>query len=74
MSIRPERIGVSRAAGGVAGKVEDFVFRGEYTLLRVRVAPEVVLRIGAYEGGFGQGEDVWLTIAPEAGVLFAGEA
>jgi putrescine transport system ATP-binding protein len=71
LSIRPERIGVARAGHGVAGQVEDFVFRGEYTLLRVRVAPDVVLRVGAYEGGFAQGEEVRLSLAPDAGVLFA---
>ncbi len=74
LSIRPERIGVSRDGGaGVAGRVEDFVFRGEYTLLRVRVAPDVTLRVGAYERRFAIGEEVRLTIAPDDGVLFAEE-
>ncbi|RTL86404.1 MAG: ABC transporter ATP-binding protein [Hyphomicrobiales bacterium] len=73
LSIRPERIGVSREGAGVAGRVEDFVFRGEYTLLRVRVAPDVTLRVGAYDGRFAIGDEVRLTIAPDAGVLFADE-
>ncbi len=71
LSLRPERIGVARDGEGIAGQVEDFVFRGEYSLLRVRVAPDTVLRVGAYEGRFAIGEEVKLTIAPDAGVLFA---
>ncbi len=74
LSIRPERIEVAREGQGIAGRVEDYVFRGEYTLLRVRVAPDVVLRVGAYDGRFAIGDDVKLTIAPEAGVLFAAAA
>jgi putrescine transport system ATP-binding protein len=71
LSLRPERIEVSRDGRGIAGRVEDFVFRGEYTLLRVRVAPEAVLRVGAYDGRFAIGEELKLSIAPDAGVLFA---
>ena len=74
LSIRPERIDVSRDGQGIAGRVEDFVFRGEHTLLRVRVSPEVVLRVGAYDGRFAIGDDVRLTIPPDAGVLFLEEA
>jgi putrescine transport system ATP-binding protein len=74
LSVRPERIEVSRQAEGIAGRVEDFVFRGEYTLLRVRVGPDAVLRVGAYDGRFAIGDEVKLTIAPDAGVLFAEEA
>jgi putrescine transport system ATP-binding protein len=74
LSVRPERIGVTRDGAGVAGRVEDFVFRGEYSLLRVRVAPGVALRVAAYEAGFSIGDDVALVIAPDAGVLFAEEA
>lgn len=73
LSIRPERIGVTRDGQGVAGRVEDYVFRGEYTLLRVRVAGDVVLRVGAYDGHFAIGDAVSLAIAPDAGVLFAEE-
>lgn len=71
LSIRPERIEIAREGQGIAGRVEDYVFRGEYTLLRVRVAPDAVLRVGAYDGRFAIGDEVRLTIAPEAGVLFA---
>ncbi|MDJ0448298.1 ABC transporter ATP-binding protein [Methylocystis sp. JR02] len=71
LSIRPERIEISREGQGIAGRVEDYVFRGEYTLLRVRVAPDAVLRVGAYDGRFAIGDEVRLTIAAEAGVLFA---
>ncbi|WP_457796940.1 hypothetical protein [Methylocystis sp. S23] len=43
-------------------------------LPRVRVAPDVVLRVGAYDGRFAIGDAVKLSIAPDAGVLLAGEA
>jgi putrescine transport system ATP-binding protein len=75
LSLRPERIGVSHQGGGVAGVVEDFVFRGENTLLRVRVADDVVLRVAASHGArFAIGDRVALDIAPDAGVLFAEKA
>ncbi len=74
LSVRPERIEVSRDGEGIPGRVDDFVFRGEYTLLRVRVSPDVVLRVGAYDGRFRIGDDVRLKIAPDVGVLFAEEA
>jgi putrescine transport system ATP-binding protein len=74
LSLRPESIGVAREGAGVAGEVEDFVFRGDYSLLRVRVAPQIVLRVAAIEARFVAGDPVRLTIAPDAGVLFAGEA
>jgi putrescine transport system ATP-binding protein len=70
LSVRPESIGVVSGSDGVAGRVEDFVFRGDYSLLRVRVAPEVVLRVAATDGRFVSGDEVRITIAPEAGVLF----
>jgi putrescine transport system ATP-binding protein len=73
LSVRPERIEVSRDGEGIVGRVEDYVFRGEYTLLRVRVSPDAVLRVGAYDGRFAIGDEVRLSIAPDAGVLFAGE-
>jgi len=72
LSVRPERIEISREGQGIAGRVEDFVFRGEYTLLRMRVSPDAVLRVGAYEGRFAIGDEVRLVIAPDTGVLFAG--
>ena len=75
LSLRPERIGVARDGDGVGGVVEDFVFRGENTLLRVRVAERVMLRVAATQGArFAIGDRVWLDIAPDAGVLFAEDA
>lgn len=72
LSLRPERIGVMRDGDGVSGVVEDFVFRGENTLLRVRVAGDVTLRVCVTHGGrFSIGEAVRLVIAPDAGVVFA---
>ncbi|MCC3247330.1 ABC transporter ATP-binding protein [Methylocystis sp. WRRC1] len=74
LSLRPERIGVSREGEGLSGVVEDFVFRGENTLLRVRLAPDVVLRVLAHEARYAIGDVVRLQIAPDAGVLFGEEA
>jgi len=73
LSLRPERIGVSRDGDGVPGVVEDFVFRGENTLLRVRLSSEVVLRALAHETRFAIGDAVRLAIAPDAGTLFGEE-
>ncbi len=75
LSVRPERIGVSREGEGIAGVVENFVFRGETTLLRVRVAPDVVLRAAAAHGArYAIGDAVRLSIAPDAGTLLAEES
>ncbi|TLG74071.1 ABC transporter ATP-binding protein [Methylocystis sp. B8] len=74
LSVRPERIGVAREGEGIAGYVENFVFRGETTLLRVRVAGNVVLRAAA---GYGErhaiGDAVTLSFPPDAGTLLAEE-
>jgi putrescine transport system ATP-binding protein len=74
LSVRPEDIGVARDGAGVPGQVEDFVFRGDYSLLRVRVSPDVVLRVAAMEARFVAGDEVRLTIGPDAGVLFPAAA
>ncbi|MEF3365434.1 ABC transporter ATP-binding protein [Methylocystis sp. 9N] len=74
LSVRPERIGVARDGEGIAGIVENFVFRGETTLLRVRVAPDVVLRAAAPHGArYAIGDAVRLSIALDAGTLLAEE-
>jgi putrescine transport system ATP-binding protein len=70
LSVRPERIGVARGGEGIAGFVEDFVFRGETTLLRVRVASDIVLRAAAGHGErHAIGEAVTLSFPPGAGTL-----
>jgi putrescine transport system ATP-binding protein len=76
LSIRPERIGAAPAGdadeSGLVGVVEDFVFRGETTLLRARVGRDQTLRVSCAHGGrFAKGDRVRLEIAPGAGVLFA---
>jgi putrescine transport system ATP-binding protein len=75
LSVRPERVIVSRAArtpGGYMGIVEDVAFRGETTHLRVRVASFGTLRIScANNDGFSANEPVFLDIPQGAGVLFA---
>lgn len=72
LSVRPERIGVARDGEGIAGVVEDFVFRGETTLLRVRVASNIVLRAAASHGErHAIGDSVRLSFPPGAGALLA---
>jgi len=74
LSVRPERIGVAREGEGIAGVVENFVFRGETTLLRVRVAPNVVLRAAAGHGErYAVGDPVRLSFPAEAGTLLPEE-
>ncbi|MGJ0502830.1 MAG: ABC transporter ATP-binding protein [Methylocystis sp.] len=74
LSVRPERIGVAREGEGIAGRVENFVFRGETTLLRVRVSENVVLRAAAGHGErHAIGDQVKLSFPPDAGTLLAEE-
>ncbi|HEY8214600.1 MAG TPA: ABC transporter ATP-binding protein [Methylocystis sp.] len=74
LSVRPERIGVAREGEGIAGRVENFVFRGETTLLRVRVSDNVVLRAAAGHGErHAIGDQVKLSFPPDAGTLLAEE-
>ncbi len=77
LSLRPERIGISRAPGepdgALVGVIEDMAFRGETTHVRVGVAGRGALRVSCAKLGaeFSLGETVRLDIAPDAGVLFA---
>lgn len=74
LSVRPERIVVSRAQtpGGFSGVVEDVAFRGETTHLRVSVASFGPLRISCANGeAFRVNEPVCFDIPQGAGVLFA---
>ncbi|HEY8125834.1 MAG TPA: ABC transporter ATP-binding protein [Methylocystis sp.] len=74
LSVRPERIEVAREGEGIVGAVEDFVFRGETTLLRVRVAKDVVLRVATGHGErHAIGDSVRLSFPPDAGTLLAEE-
>ncbi len=74
LSVRPERIGVAREGEGIAGFVENFVFRGETTLLRVRVASNIVLRAAAGHGErHAIGDSVRLSFPPDAGTLLEEE-
>ncbi|MGE0235949.1 ABC transporter ATP-binding protein [Methylocystis sp.] len=75
LSVRPERIGVAREGEGIGGVVENFVFRGETTLLRVRVAENVVLRAAAAHGErYAIGDAVKLSFPSDAGALLAEES
>lgn len=74
LSVRPERIGVAREGEGIAGRVENFVFRGETTLLRVRVSENVVLRAAAGHGErHAIGDQVKLSFPRDAGTLLPEE-
>ncbi len=77
LSLRPERIGLSRAAGEgrLTGVIEDIAFRGERTSLRVGVAGQGALHVSSPQsGGFAPGDRVGLDISPDAGVIFGEDA
>jgi putrescine transport system ATP-binding protein len=75
LSVRPERIVVSRARlaqGAYSGVVEDVAFRGETTQLRLHVASFGTLRASCASGdAFAVNEPVSFEIPRGAGVLFA---
>lgn len=71
LSVRPEDILARREGTGIAGVVEEFVFRGDNTLLRVRVANGVTLRVATWDMRFSAGESVILQFPPETPALFA---
>jgi putrescine transport system ATP-binding protein len=76
LSVRPENIEIARgpSIGGILGVVDDVAFRGESTLLRVRVnAPEPLLVSSAKAENLKKDDMVTLRIAPDAGTLFAGD-
>ena len=49
LMVRPEKIGIASAAGpgedGLAGKVEEVVYVGEFTRYQVRLAPDVLFGV-----------------------------
>jgi putrescine transport system ATP-binding protein len=73
LSVRPENIEIARpaSAGGFSGRIEDTAFRGESTLLRVRLGSDLLLVSCANGGGFAKDEAVSLRIPSDAGTLFA---
>lgn len=68
--LRPDALVAASVCGVVEGCVEDFVFRGDNTLIRVRMAGDVLLRVAAREGGFSIGDLVRIAIPENAGVIF----
>ncbi len=84
LAIRPEHVDIGRPGEtlrpphGVSldGRVEDVAFRGETTHLRVRLVSGETLRVsrGNGETGFAAGEAVRLSIAADAGHVFASES
>ncbi len=71
LSIRPEDIVARHEGAGFAGVVEDFVFRGDSTLLRVRVSETVTLRVATWDSRFVVGEEILLQFPAETPALFA---
>lgn len=71
LSVRPEDILARHEGDGVRGVVEDFVFRGDNTLLRVRVLDTVMLRVATWDSRFAVGEGVVLQFPVETPALFA---
>ena len=74
LSIRPEDILARHDGAGIAGVVEDFVFRGDNTLLRVRVSDAMTLRVATWDSRFAVGERVVLQFPAETPALFAESA
>jgi putrescine transport system ATP-binding protein len=71
LSVRPEDIVARREGPGIAGIIEEFVFRGDNTLLRVSVANGVTLRVATWDMRFSAGESVSLQFPRETPALFA---
>jgi len=74
LSVRPENIEIMRgdSIGGILGVVDDVAFRGESTLLRVRVNASEPLLVSSTKGeNLAKDDVVTLHIAPDAGTLFA---
>ena len=75
LSVRPENIEVRRVAPAdddFLAVIEDVTFRGETTLLRVRMATYGPLLIScANGGGFSKDQTIAFRIPPDAGTLFA---
>lgn len=74
LSVRPEDISVRREGQGIAGIVEEFVFRGDNTLLRVRVANGDTLRVATWDMRFSTGEDVFMQFPQDTPALFSEQA
>jgi putrescine transport system ATP-binding protein len=81
LAVRPEQMivlgpdaPISASSGDTFdGRVEDFVFRGESTLLRVRMSDGSLLRVAGRNGAFAIGEAVRVLFPAAAGVIFAEE-
>lgn len=71
LSVRPEDILARREGPGIAGIVEEFVFRGDNTLLRVSVGNGVTLRVATWDMRFTAGEKVILQFPQDTPALFA---
>lgn len=71
LSVRPEDIHARRDGPGISGIIEEFVFRGDNTLLRVSVGNDVILRVATWDMRFSVGESVRLQFPLDTPALFA---
>jgi len=77
VAVRPEKIRLSRekpeARNAFAGRVEGVTYIGKDSDYRVRLGPQVVVRVRVQNsaageaGGIGEGESVWVAWPEEAG-------
>lgn len=81
LAVRPEQMIILRPDAPISassgdtfdGRVEDFVFRGESTLLRVRMSDGSLLRVAGRDGAFAIGDAVRVLFPASVGVIFAEE-
>jgi putrescine transport system ATP-binding protein len=71
--LKPDASADAQMGDPFDGRVEDFVFRGDSTLVRVRMSGGSLLRVAARNGGFTIGETVRIAVPATAGVIFAEE-
>ena len=69
LAVRPERIALSRAPGGIEGTVTDMIYRGTTTTYLVQTHDLVVRVLSAHAGDapqFQKGEKVFLSWPDDA--------
>jgi putrescine transport system ATP-binding protein len=83
VAVRPEKVRISHeppaaaAANCIAGQVWDIGYLGDVSIYKVRLDDGLIMKAAAanmtrlIERPFGRGERVWLSWAPDAGVVLA---
>jgi putrescine transport system ATP-binding protein len=83
LALRPEKIGIGAqppegAANAVAGTVFEIGYRGDMSTYKVRLADRSLMKVAVVNAGahgrpaFAEGDAVWLTWPPDAGVVLTG--